>query len=89
MRSWRVERMEYKNTKMVLFQDLNRFCENARFLCARRDRADIFERSSGSEGLCLPSCFRELPVDRHEELIRRAIRWPDLLANQIARVLKR
>ena len=24
--------------------------------------------------------FRELPVDRHEELIRRAMRWPDPLA---------
>jgi hypothetical protein len=26
--------------------------------------------------------FRELPVDRHEELIRRAMRWPDPLADQ-------
>jgi hypothetical protein len=33
--------------------------------------------------------FRELPVDRHEELIRRAMSWPDPLADQIARVLKR
>jgi hypothetical protein len=33
--------------------------------------------------------YRELPVDRHEELIRRAMRWPDPLADQIARVLKR
>jgi hypothetical protein len=29
--------------------------------------------------------FRELPVDRHEELIRRAMRWPDPLADQIVR----
>jgi hypothetical protein len=27
MRSWRVERMEHKNTKMVLFQDINRFAK--------------------------------------------------------------
>jgi hypothetical protein len=33
--------------------------------------------------------FRELPVDRHEELIRRAMSWPDPLADQVARVLKR
>jgi hypothetical protein len=33
--------------------------------------------------------FRELPVDRHEELIRRAMSWPDPLAEQVARVLKR
>jgi hypothetical protein len=33
--------------------------------------------------------FRELPVDRHEELIRCAMRWPDPLADQIVRVLKR
>ena len=26
--------------------------------------------------------FRELPVERHEELIRRAMRWPDPLAEQ-------
>jgi hypothetical protein len=32
---------------------------------------------------------RELPVERHEELIRRAMRWLDPLADQIARVLKR
>jgi hypothetical protein len=33
--------------------------------------------------------FRELPADRHEELIRRAMSWPDPLADQVARVLKR
>ena len=33
--------------------------------------------------------FRELPVDRQEELIRRAMRWPDPLTDQIVRVLKR
>jgi hypothetical protein len=33
--------------------------------------------------------FRELPVERREELIRRAMRWPDLLGDQISRVLKR
>ena len=31
--------------------------------------------------------FRELPVERHEELIRRTMRWPDPLADQVARVL--
>jgi hypothetical protein len=30
-----------------------------------------------------------LAVDRHEELIRRAMSWPDPLADQLARVLKR
>jgi hypothetical protein len=33
--------------------------------------------------------FRELPADRHEELIRRAMSWPYPLADQVARVLKR
>jgi hypothetical protein len=33
--------------------------------------------------------FRELPVERREELIRRAMRWPDPLADKIVRVLKR
>jgi len=33
--------------------------------------------------------FRELPVERHEELLRRAMRWPEPLADQVARVLKR
>jgi hypothetical protein len=33
--------------------------------------------------------FRELPAERHEELIRRAMRWPDPLADQVERVLKR
>jgi len=33
--------------------------------------------------------FRELPVERHEELIRRAMRWPDPLAEQVARVVRR
>jgi hypothetical protein len=33
--------------------------------------------------------FRELLVDRHEELIRCAMRWPDPPADQIARVLRR
>jgi hypothetical protein len=33
--------------------------------------------------------FRELPVERHEELIRRAMRWPDPLAEQVARVMRR
>jgi hypothetical protein len=33
--------------------------------------------------------FRELPVERHEELIRRATRWPDPLAEQVARVVRR
>ena len=33
--------------------------------------------------------FRELPVDRREKLIRRAMLWPDPLADQIVRVLKR
>jgi hypothetical protein len=33
--------------------------------------------------------FRELPVERHEELIRRAMRLPEPLADQIVRVLKR
>jgi hypothetical protein len=57
-----------------------------------------FECSSASvvlaawvRGICirLPSCFAELPVERHEELIRRAMRWPDPLADQVARVLRR
>jgi hypothetical protein len=30
MRSWQVERMEHKNTKIVLFQVENRFAKNAR-----------------------------------------------------------
>jgi hypothetical protein len=29
--------------------------------------------------------FRELPVEPHEELLRRAMRWPDPLADQVAR----
>jgi hypothetical protein len=33
--------------------------------------------------------FRELPVERHEELIGRAMRWPDPLAEQVARVVRR
>jgi len=33
--------------------------------------------------------FRELPVERHDELIRRSMRWPDPLADQVARLLKR
>ena len=33
--------------------------------------------------------FRELPVERHEELIRRAMRWPEPLAEQVARVVRR
>ena len=33
--------------------------------------------------------FRELPVERHDELIRRSLRWPDPLADQVARLLKR
>ena len=33
--------------------------------------------------------FRELPVERREELIRRAMRWPDPLAEQVARVVRR
>jgi len=32
--------------------------------------------------------FRELPAERHEELIRRAMRWPDPLAEQVARVVR-
>ena len=33
--------------------------------------------------------FRELPVERHEELIRRAMRWPEPLAEQVALVVRR
>jgi hypothetical protein len=33
--------------------------------------------------------FRELPAERHEELVRRAMSWPNPLADQVARVLKR
>ena len=32
---------------------------------------------------------RELPAERHEELIQRAMRWPDPLAEQVARVVVR
>jgi hypothetical protein len=33
--------------------------------------------------------FRELPVEHNEELIRRAMRWPDPLAEQVAQVVRR
>jgi hypothetical protein len=33
--------------------------------------------------------IRELPVERREQLIRRAMRWPDPLAEQVARVVRR
>ncbi len=33
--------------------------------------------------------FRELPVERREELIRRAMRCPDPLADQVAQVVRR
>jgi hypothetical protein len=55
--------------------------------CLLRQRSLQFSlpRSSlrGSEGLVsFAILFRELPVDRHEELIRRAMRWPDPMADQ-------
>jgi len=62
---------------------------------------DVYERSLQFFRFRGPRCvgqrdlysfatlFRELPVERREELIRRAMRWPDPLAEQVARVVRR
>ena len=62
---------------------------------------DVYERSLQFSRFRGPGCvgqrdlypfgilFRELPAERHEELIRRAVSWPNPLADQVERVLKR
>ena len=82
MRSWRVERMENKNTKIVLFQDINRFAK-MHVSFARVATTLTFSKGAQGQRDLYPFAilFRELPVDRHEELIRRAIGlicWPRL-----------